>query len=87
MKQPCYIDLTEARNVLAEVGINLSVRQLQRASEKDAHGNRKLPFFVDPIENKLRIERGTLVGIYRQLQMEAENTARVYVDFSCSKDS
>ena len=72
MKQPCYIDLNEARVVLSKMGVNLSERQMKRASEMDAKGRRKLPFFIDPIEGKLKIEKGTLVNIYRQLQIEAE---------------
>ena len=46
MKQPCYIGLDEARQVLAAMGINLTERQMQRAAEQDAHGRRKLPFFA-----------------------------------------
>jgi len=76
MKQPCYINLEQARQVLAELGVELSARQMKRAAQTDAHGKRKLPFFVDPIENKLKIEKGTLVSIYRKLQVEAENSAK-----------
>jgi len=36
-------------------GVNLTKRQLKRATDKDIHGRRKLPFFVDPIERKLKI--------------------------------
>ena len=73
---PQYIGLTQARQVLAEMGIELNERQIKRAAEPDARGKRKLPFFVDPIENKLKIEKGTLVRIYRQLQIDAENSAK-----------
>ena len=72
MKHPCYIDLEQARQVLAEMGIELNQRQMKRAAEMDAVGLRKLPFFIDPIDKKLKIEKGTLVGIYRQCQIEAE---------------
>ena len=72
MKYPHYIDLDQARTVLSEMGVELNERQMKRAAEKDAHGRRKLPFFVDPIEKKLKIEKGTLVNIYRQLQIDAE---------------
>lgn len=68
---PCYIGLEQARRVLAEMGVELSPRQMKRAADRDAHGHRKLPFFVDPIEGTLKIERGTLVAIYQQLQNEA----------------
>ncbi|MEW8073651.1 MAG: hypothetical protein AB2826_24845 [Candidatus Thiodiazotropha sp.] len=76
MKMPCYINLEDARKVLSNMGVELSERQMKRASEMDAHGKRKLPFFVDPIEKKLKIEKGTLVNIYRQLQIDAENSVK-----------
>ena len=76
MKPPSYIDREQARQVLAEMGVELNERQMKRAADKDAHGRRKLPFFVDPIEGKLKIERGTLVRIYQELQVEAENGIR-----------
>ena len=72
MKQPCYINLKQARTVLADMGVELTQRQIKRASETDFQGRRKLPFFIDPIEGKLKIEKGTLVDIYRKLQIDAE---------------
>lgn len=72
-KPPCYIDLEQARQVLAAMGIELNARQMKRAADRDATGRRKLPFFVDPIEGTLKIEKGTLVRIYRELQIQAEN--------------
>jgi hypothetical protein len=74
MKYPCYIDLQQARQVLGEMGVELNPRQMKRAADKNASGHRKLPFFVDPIEGKLKIEKGTLVKIYRELQIQAENS-------------
>lgn len=74
MKMPCYIDLNQARQVLADMGIELSERQMKRAAEKNALGVRKLPFFVDPIDGRLKIEKGTLVSIYRRAQCDAENS-------------
>lgn len=68
---PCYIGLDQARAVLAEMGIELSPRQMKRAADRDAHGRRKLPFFVDPIEGTLKIEKGTLVEIYNSLHVQA----------------
>ena len=76
MKQPCYIGLDEARQVLAAMGINLTERQMQRAAEQDAHGRRKLPFFVDPIEGKLKIEKDDLISAYFNKQTEARNNLR-----------
>jgi hypothetical protein len=73
---PQYLDLDQAREVLAEMGVELNARQMRRAADKGAAGRRKLPFFVDPIEGKLKIEKGTLVRIYRELQIEAENGAK-----------
>lgn len=73
MKIPHYIGLEQARQVLAELGVELNARQMKRAADKDANGQRRLPFFVDPIEGTLKIERETLVNIYRSLQNEAEN--------------
>jgi len=76
MKEPCYIDLEEARRVLAEMGVALSPRQMKRAADMDARGKRKLPFFVDPIEGKLKIEKNTLRSIYMRAQADAENNLR-----------
>ncbi len=73
IKQPTYIDLGEARQVLAEMGVELSERQMKRAADMDANGMRKLPFFIDPIEGKLKIEKQTLINVYRQRQLEAES--------------
>ncbi len=77
IQQPHYIDLEEARQVLAEMGVALSLRQMKRAADLDARGRRKLPFFVDPIEGKLKIEKNTLRRIYMKAQAEAENNLRL----------
>jgi len=76
MKQPCYLGLEDARRVLAEMGVNLTKRQMQRAAEQDAEGRRKLPFFVDPIEHKLKIEKDDLLSVYFNRQTEARNNLR-----------
>jgi hypothetical protein len=73
---PEYLDLEQARELLAGMGVKLNPRQMKRAADKDATGKRKLPFFVDPIEGRLKIEKGTLVRIYRELQIETENSAK-----------
>lgn len=75
MRTPCYIDLLQARELLADMGIDFSEKQLKRAATPNAFGHRRLPFFVDPIDGRLRIEKGTLVRIYQQLQVDAENSA------------
>ena len=77
MKVPTYIGLEAARQVLADMGIALNRRQIKRAAEKDAHGRRKLPFFVDPIDGRLKIEKGTLIRVYREAQIEAEQNTRI----------
>ncbi|WP_372837482.1 hypothetical protein [Phaeovulum sp.] len=76
MKIPHYIGLEQARQVLAEMGVELNARQMKRAADKDATGQRRLPFFVDPIEGTLKIEKDTLVEIYKRLQNKAENEFR-----------
>ena len=73
MTQPCYLNLDQARQVLAEMGVELTERQMKRAADQDAYGRRKMPFFIDPIEKKLKIEKQTLINIYRKRQLEAEN--------------
>jgi hypothetical protein len=79
LKQPHYIDLVEARHVLADMGIELTARQMKRAADVDPRGCRKLPFFIDPIDGKLKIEKATLINIYFQRQAHAENNAQVFV--------
>lgn len=74
---PNYIDLSGARSALLEIGIDLSQRQMKRAADIDAHGKRKLPFFIDPIDKKLKIEKGTLLEIYNQCQVQAEKNSHV----------
>ena len=76
MKLPCYINISQARTVLAEMGVELSERQIKRAADPDAFGRRKLPFFIDPIDGRLKIEKNILVGIYRKAQMEAEDNVK-----------
>jgi hypothetical protein len=71
VKQPHFIGLEEARQTLAEMGIELSQRQMKRAAEPTAAGTRKLPFFVDPIDGRLKIEREALVDVYRRRHVEA----------------
>lgn len=76
MHVPIYVGLTQARKILEKMNILLSPRQMKRAAEMDANGKRKLPFFVDPIDGKLKIERGDLVNAYIKLQAEAKNNLR-----------
>ena len=76
IKPPHYIGLEEARQVLAQMGVRLTLRQMQRAAEQDARGRRKLPFFIDPIERKLKIEKDDLINIYVRKRVEAQNNLR-----------
>jgi hypothetical protein len=68
-----YIDIEQAREVLAQIGIQLTPRQMKRAADKDPQGVRKLPFFLDPIDGRLKIEKNTLLSIYMRRQIDAEN--------------
>lgn len=74
--KPCYLNLEQVRQMLADMGVELNERQVKRAADIDAHGKRKLPFFIDPIDGRLKIEKHTLVGIYRKAQVEAENNVK-----------
>jgi hypothetical protein len=71
-QHPQYLDLEEARALLAELNVLLTRRQMKRAADVDAHGKRKLPFFLDPIEGRLKIERNALLSAYFNRQVEAE---------------
>ncbi|MEH6715639.1 hypothetical protein [Parasphingorhabdus flavimaris] len=66
------IDLNGAREALAAIGVSLSAKQLRRAAEPDAHGKRKLPFFVDPIDGRLKINKPSLLKPYFKAAAEAE---------------
>lgn len=70
------IDLDGAREALAAIGVSLSAKQLKRAAEPDADGRRKLPFFIDPIDGRLKINRNSLLKPYFKLVAEAENLVR-----------
>jgi hypothetical protein len=77
MGQPYYLDLEQARAVLAEMGVELTERQMQRAAEMDAQGRRKLPFFIDPIEGRLKIEKQALIDAYVNRQRQAARNLRL----------
>ena len=82
MDTPIYIGIEGARRALAEIGIELTHRQLKRAADPDANGNRKLPFFVDPIDRRLKIEKNTLLNIYAACQVEAKKKAKIKDEFN-----
>jgi hypothetical protein len=77
MSTPHYLGLEGARVALEQIGIHLTTRQIKRAADPDANGQRKLPFFVDPIDKRLKIEKGTLLAIYLAAQSRAETDAKV----------
>ena len=56
-QHPQLLDIEQARELLSEFGLELNLRQMQRAAEPNAQGQRKLPFFKCPIEGRLRIEK------------------------------
>jgi hypothetical protein len=80
MSKPYYIAIPEACDLLEEMGVKLSERQIKRAAEPDASGNRKLPFFVDPIDGRLKIDKNTLISIYLQRQVAAENSMTLSIN-------
>lgn len=79
---PTYLDQDQARLVLAEMGVELTARQIKRAAEPNAAGQRKLPFFRDPVDGKLKIERESLRRIYFERQAQAENSCGAFQDLS-----
>ena len=79
MRELKFITLNQACVVLERMGLPITRRQIKRAAEMDAHGRRKLPFFIDPIDKQLKIEKGALVRIYQKLHVDAENNLRDWV--------
>ena len=71
-QRPHYLGLEEARQLLAEMNIHLTPRQIKRSSDINANGKRKLPWFIDPIEGRLKIERNALLSAYFNRQVKAE---------------
>lgn len=77
MDRPTYVGIEGARVALAAIGIELTHRQIKRAADPDANGKRKLPFFVDPIDQRLKIDKSSLLEIYNRCQIDAENNAKI----------
>ncbi len=75
MSTPLYLGIEGARQALAEMGVNLTPRQIKRAADPDANGKRKLPFFVEPITRRLCIEKSALLSIYSERQALAQMQA------------
>lgn len=66
-----FITIDETIETLAEIGIKMKLSQMKRAAEPDHEGLRKVPFFKDPIDGRLKINKATLLGMYDILHMEA----------------
>ena len=81
MKQPCYIGLEEARQVLAEMGVQFTPQQMQRAADKDAQGGASCRSSSIRSRAQLKIEKDSLVSIYMQRQVEAERNLRPNLSF------
>ena len=77
MELPRDVNIEQARCFLAEHGIELTHRQIKRAADPDAHGKRKLPFFIDPIDGRLKIDKNLLAEIYNTCQVNAKNNAHI----------
>ena len=71
-----FTGLKKARQLLAEMGVVLNERQMKRAADKDAEGRRKLPFFIDPIDGTLKIERQDLIDAYVNQHIEARRQCK-----------
>ncbi len=76
MKRPEFIGLEQARQVLAEMGVTLTLRQMQRAAELHPDGSRTLPFFIDPIEGTLKIDKQALINVYLMRHVEAQRRCK-----------
>jgi len=66
-----FITIDETINTLAEIGIQMKMSQMKRAAEPDHNGIRKIPFFKDPIDGRLKIDKGILIEMYKTLHNEA----------------
>lgn len=66
-----FITIDETINTLAEIGIQMKLSQMKRAAEPDHNGLRKIPFFKDPIDGRLKIDKNTLLDMYNSLHNEA----------------
>jgi hypothetical protein len=76
MSEQFYVGLNEACAALAKINVHLTEAQMRRAAVSNG-GKRKLPFFVDPVDRKLKIDLNTLLGIYTHHQVGAENAAEI----------
>ena len=76
--KPSHGDLSQAPALSSSrTGVELTGCQMNLAAETDAQERRTLPFFVDAIEGRLKIERQALINAYRQKQVTAERNLRI----------
>lgn len=73
MTERHYLGLEEAREFLASIGVELNERQMKRTAEPDAYGKRRLPFFRDPANGKLRVAKDALLEAYDRMDSQARN--------------
>jgi len=75
IKQPHYIGLEEARQLLAQMGVQLTLRQKCSAPRS------KMPrdaasYPSSSIRSKLKIEKDDLISIYFKRQVKAQSNLR-----------
>jgi len=79
MKQPCYLGLEDARQVLAEMGVNLSLRQMQRAAEQDAQVDKVLKELEVDGKPRLRVMNKIDLLLPKQRESLLDDANRVHV--------
>ncbi len=57
--------------IKSEYGLEVSEKQMRRAMEP-RQGQRKLPFFPDPVTGRLVIKAETLKNLYKSASKQAE---------------
>lgn len=59
------------------MNVVLTLRQIKRSADTDATGRHKLPWFINPIEGRLKIDKNALITAYFHRQVEAEREAKL----------
>lgn len=65
-----YVDKEGALEVLAEMNIHWTRRQIDCTAEPDSEGQRKWPWFLDA-KGVLRIDEGFIRAQFRESQLQA----------------
>ena len=76
MKQPCYIGLEEARQVLAEMGVQLTMRQMQRAADRTRRDDASCRSSSIPSSTSSKSKRTICISVYFRKQVEAQRNLR-----------